>query len=95
MSAYWIARVHVTDPEAYSNYSALAGPAIEEHGGVFLARAGQQIVFEGRAYERTVVARFPDLDAAERCYNSPEYAEARKYAVGAAERHLVAVEGID
>jgi uncharacterized protein (DUF1330 family) len=95
MSAYWIARVHVTDPESYSKYATLAGPAIEKHGGVFLARGGKQTIFEGGAFERTIVARFPSLSAAERCYHSPEYAEARKYAAGAAERHMVAVEGVD
>jgi uncharacterized protein (DUF1330 family) len=95
MSAYWVARVHVTDPQTYSKYAALAGPAIEKHGGVFLARGGKQIILEGGAFERSVVARFPSLEAAEKCYNSREYTEARKYAVGTAERHMVAVEGVD
>lgn len=95
MSAYWIARVHVTNPESYSKYAALAGPAIEKHGGIFLARGGKQTIFEGGAFERTVLARFPSLEAAEKCYHSPDYAEALKYADGAAERHMVAVQGID
>ena len=38
MAAYWIGRVTVTDPEGYANYAKLAGPAIESHGGRFLAR---------------------------------------------------------
>jgi uncharacterized protein (DUF1330 family) len=95
MSAYWVARVHVTDPETYAKYAALAGPAVEKHGGVFLARGGRQVILEGGAFERTVVARFPSVEAAEKCYHSPEYTEARKYAVGTAERHMVAVEGVD
>jgi uncharacterized protein (DUF1330 family) len=95
MSAYWIARVHVTNPEQYDKYAKLAGPAIEKHGGVFLARGGKQVIFEGGAFERSVVARFPNLEAAERCYHSPEYSEARQYTIGASERHMVAVEGLD
>lgn len=95
MSAYWVARVHVTDPETYSKYAALAGPALEKHGGVFLARGGKQVILEGGAFERSVVARFPSLEAAEKCYHSPEYTEARKYAIGNAERHMVVVEGVD
>jgi uncharacterized protein (DUF1330 family) len=95
MSAYWIARVHVTDSERYSKYAALAGPAVEKHGGVFLARGGKQTILEGGAFERTVLAHFPSLEAAEKCYHSPEYAEALKYANSAAERHMVAVQGID
>ena len=95
MSAYRCSRVHVSDPESYAKYAALAGPAIEKHGGVFLARGGKQVILEGGAFERSVVVRFPSLKAAERCYHSPEYAEARRYTVNAAERHMVAVEGVD
>lgn len=95
MSAYWVSRVHVTNPEVYAKYAALAGPAIEKHGGVFLARGGKQVILEGGEFERTVVARFPSLDAAVACYNSPEYTEARTYATGNAVRHMVAVEGLD
>jgi uncharacterized protein (DUF1330 family) len=95
MPAYWCARVHVTDAETYAKYAALAGPAIEKHGGVFLARGGNQVILEGGNYERSVVARFPSLEAAVKCYNSPEYSEARKYTIGTSERHMVAVEGIE
>lgn len=95
MSAYWVSRVHVTDAEEYAKYAVLAGPAIEGHGGVFLARGGRQVILEGGAFERTVVARFPSLEAAERCYLSPEYAAARRFTIGTAERHMVAVEGLD
>lgn len=95
MSAYWCARVHVTDHEAYAKYAVFAGPAIEKYGGIFLARGGKQVVLEGGAFERSVVARFPSIEAAERCYHSPEYSDARKYTIGASERHMVVVEGID
>ena len=95
MSAYWVSRVHVTDAETYGKYAALAGPAIEKHGGVFLARGGAQVILEGGAYERTVVARFPSLEAATTCYNSPEYQAAKIFTIGTSERHMVAVEGLD
>jgi uncharacterized protein (DUF1330 family) len=95
MSAYWVSRVHVTDAETYGKYAALAGPAIEKHGGVFLARGGAQVILEGGHYERTVVARFPSLEAATTCYNSPEYQAAKVFTIGTSERHMVAVEGID
>lgn len=95
MSAYWCARVHVTDPERYAKYVELAGPAIEKHGGVFLARGGRQVILEGGDYERSIVARFPSLEQAVACYNSEEYTHARSFAEGAGERHMVAVEGTD
>lgn len=95
MSAYWVSRVHVTDAETYGKYAVLAGPAIEKHGGVFIARGGKQVILEGGAYERTVIARFPSLEAATACYNSPEYQAAKQFTLGSSERHVVAVEGLD
>lgn len=94
MAAYWVSRVHVTDPEKYAKYVELAGPAVEKNGGVILARGGRQVILEGRDFERSIVARFETVDQAVACYHSPEYSEARQFAEGAAERHMVAVEGI-
>ena len=90
--ALWIAHVTVTDAEAYGRYAAIATEAIAEHGGVFLARAGRYRQMEGRDHARNVVARFPSLDAAVACYESPRYQQALQFAKGAAERDLVIVE---
>lgn len=92
MPALWIAHVHVTDAEAYGRYAALAGPAIEKHGGYFIARAGRYVQLEGNDRARNVVARFPSVEAAETCYHSAEYQAALSHARGAAERDLVIVE---
>ncbi|RKF15193.1 DUF1330 domain-containing protein [Roseovarius spongiae] len=92
MPALWIGHVTVTDEEAYGRYAALAGPAIAKHGGHFIARGGRYVQFEGKARPRNVVARFPSLEAAEACYNSPEYQEALSHARDASERELMAVE---
>ena len=93
--AYWIAHVTVTDEEAYGRYAKLAGQAIAEHGGTFLARGGQAIQKEGRAHPRNVVARFPSLEAANACYESATYQEALSHARGASERDLVLVEALE
>lgn len=94
MAAYWIAHVEVTDPDAYGKYAELAGPAIEAHGGKFLARAGRYVQFEGNDRARNVVVEFPTLEDAVACYNSPAYSEARSHAEGASVRDLMVVEGI-
>lgn len=94
MPAYWIARVTVTDEASYAEYAKRAGPAIVAHGGEFLARGGRYEALEGAARPRNVVVRFPSIEAAEACYASPAYQEALGYAVGAAERELVVVEGV-
>jgi uncharacterized protein (DUF1330 family) len=91
-TALWIAHVSVSDAEAYGRYAAIATEAIAEHGGVFLARAGRYRQMEGRDHARNVVARFPSLEAAVACYESPRYQQALQFAKGAAERDLVIVE---
>ena len=92
MTALWIAHVNVTDAEAYGRYAQAAGPVIAAHGGVFLARASRYVQLEGNDRARNVVARFPSVEHAVACYNSPEYQAALVHAQGAAERDLVVVE---
>lgn len=92
MGALWIAHVTVTDADAYGKYAELAGPAIAQHGGEFIARGGRFVQLEGKERPRNVVARFPDVDSAVACYHSPEYQEALGHARGASERELMVVE---
>jgi len=94
MPAYWMTRVRVTDTEGYGKYAALAGPAIEKHGGRFLARGGRSVTLEGAEYPRNVLVEFPSVEAAETCYNSPEYQEALRFARDASDRLVVIVEGV-
>ncbi len=92
MGALWIAHVTVTNADAYGKYAELAGPAIAKHGGEFIARGGRFVQLEGRERPRNVVARFPSVEAAVDCYNSPEYQAALDHARGASERELMVVE---
>ena len=92
MTALWIAHVNVIDADAYGQYAKLAGPAIAAHGGVFLARGARYVQLEGNDRARNVVARFPSVEAAVACYNSPEYQAALDHARGAAERDLLVLE---
>lgn len=94
MSALWIAHVIVTDEESYGKYAKIATEAIAAHGGVFLARGGRYVVLEGKDSPRNVVARFPSVEAAVECYNSPRYQEALEFARPAAERDLMVVEEV-
>jgi uncharacterized protein (DUF1330 family) len=95
MGALWIAHVKVTDEEAYMKYAAIATEAIAEHGGVFLARGGRYVQLEGNERPRNVVARFPSMEDALACYNSPRYQEALSFARGASERDLMILETDD
>ena len=92
MGALWIAHVTVSDEEAYKKYAVGATEAIAAHGGKFIARGGRFVQLEGKERQRNVVARFPDVDTAEKCYHSDAYQTALSYARGASERELMIVE---
>jgi uncharacterized protein (DUF1330 family) len=92
---YWIAVYRsITKPEALPKYAALAGPAIEKHGGKFLVRGMPAKVYEAGLQQRTVIIEFPSLDAAVAAHDSPEYQAALKEIHGAAERDMRFVEGV-
>jgi uncharacterized protein (DUF1330 family) len=95
MPAYVIAAVNVTNPEAYAEYAKLAPPAIQQHGGRYLARGGKLEVLEGAwPHARTVVVEFATLEQAMNWYRSVEYQAARSKRLGAADFNMVIVEGL-
>lgn len=94
--AYWIARVNVTDPEAYAGYMALGPAALIAGGGRLLSRGGRSVALEGpEPFERTVVIEFPSMEAALACHEGPQYCAAREKRHGAAEVEILIVEGLD
>jgi len=85
----------ISDPDALGEYAKLAGPAIAEAGGRFLARGGQVAAFEAGLQDRTVLIEFDSFDAAVAAYNSPAYQAALKVFGNAAERDVRMTEGLD
>ena len=73
MAALWLSNVLVTNEDEYAKYAKLAGPAITKHGGRFLARGARAVQIEGKEFPRNVVVTFDSIEAAQACYNSPEY----------------------
>ena len=95
MPAYLIVETDITDPEQYEQYKAASPGAIAAGGGRFVVRGGETAVLEGDWNpKRLVVVEFPDLEAAKRFYDSPEYQAAKALREGAAQLNMVAVEGI-
>ena len=95
MTALWIAHVNVTDAEAYGRYAQAAGPVIAAHGGVFLARGSRYVQLEGNDRARNVVARFPSVEDAVACYNSPEYQAALALRLPCSLADIAIVEGYE
>ena len=92
---YWIARVDVTDPDAYKRYVEANAEAFAKYGARFVIRAGRSEAVEGEARQRNVVIEFPDYDTALACYHSPEYQAAMKHRRGAATADILVIEGYD
>lgn len=90
---YIIARVDITDPDAYARYAQAATKAIADHGGKPLARGGRSEALEGKARARNVILEFESYEAARRYFYSGQYQAARALREGAAEIEMVLVEG--
>jgi uncharacterized protein (DUF1330 family) len=95
MKAYWVVRCHVFDANEFKKYVNLSGPIINEYGGTFLARGGNQTEYELTGYERTVLIEFKDIELAKACYNSDKYQNALQHIHKSAKRTVVIVEGIN
>jgi uncharacterized protein (DUF1330 family) len=92
---YWIARVSVTDDEAYRKYIAANAEPFAKYGARFLVRGGTFENPEGASRPRNVVIEFPTYRAALECYRSPEYRHALKLRQASAETDLLIIEGYD
>ena len=91
---YWIARVNISDKEAFNEYAKRAKSAIEKYGGKYVARGGKFYVLEGKhAFDRNVVVEFESVTKAQECFNSNEYQEAKSYRKDKAEFNAIVIEG--
>ena len=94
-SAYILANVDVKDPAAYEEYKRLSTIAMKAHGAEVCVRGGKVEVLEGDWNpQRLVVLKFPNVEAANKFYASPEYGKAREARAGAAIMRMVVVEGV-
>lgn len=90
---YWIARVDVSNPEAYERYRALNGIAFEKFGGRFIVRGPAGKVVKGTPRKHNVVIEFKDYDTALACYDSAEYQAAKVFLDQVGEIDLIIVPG--
>jgi uncharacterized protein (DUF1330 family) len=95
MAGYIIARVKVTDPEKYKNYTAVTPGLIAKYGGRFIVRGGETVTLEGpEETGRVVVIEFDSLEQAKAMYESEEYQNAIELRAGAATAQFIAVAGV-
>ena len=92
---YWIARVDVTNPDAYKGYVAANAVAFKKYGAKFIVRAGTFEAVEGKARSRNIVIEFPSYQAALDCWSSPEYKHAKSLRDGHAVAEVLVIEGYE
>ncbi len=94
MTAYWVARAKINQPEAYKKYTDRVPAILQKFGGKVLARGGEYRILEGpEKFERFVVIEFPSMEKAIACHDSAEYEEAASFRRGAGEVELIIVDG--
>ena len=86
---YWITCYRsVRDEATLANYAKVAGPAIEAHGGRFLARGNPVKTHEAGLNQRLVIIEFESAKKAIEAYESPEYQAALAILRNSAERDV-------
>lgn len=82
-------------PEKSNAYRELAKPALEKHGGKYLAGGGRVIAKENGVAERTILIEFDSLKTAIAAYESDDYQAALKVLDGGADRDIRLFEGAE
>ncbi len=94
--AYWINTFKaIHDAERLAAYIELAGPAMREAGGRFLARGNPAHAFESGTAGRTTLIEFDSVAQAVAAYHSPAYQAALRALGDAAERDIRIIEAVD
>lgn len=92
---YWIVTYRtIKDPDKLAAYAKLAGPAIEQFGGRYVARGNPSKTFEKGLMQRVVVSEFESVEKAIAAHDCPGYQAALKALGDGADRDIRIVEGL-
>ena len=96
MTAYWISIYkEIVDEAKMVAYAELAGPALRDAGGTYVARGLPEQTYEAGEKTRTVVLEFDSVDAARAAHDSPAYQDALRALDGGAVRDMRIVPGVE
>jgi uncharacterized protein (DUF1330 family) len=96
MTAYWITVYkEILDEAKVAAYAELAGPALQEAGGTYVARGLPEQTYESGEKTRTVVIEFESVQAAQAAHDTPAYQEALAALDGGAVRDMRIVPGVE
>ena len=95
MSALFIARINVLDPEQYQKYLDAVPAVIAKYNGKPVARTIKCDTLEGpEENRRIVILEFPSAERAKEFYNSEEYRKVKKLRENAAIGEVIVTETI-
>jgi uncharacterized protein (DUF1330 family) len=96
MTAYWISIYkEISDEAKVAAYAELAGPALRDAGGTYVARGLPEETYESGEMTRTVVIAFESVEAARAAHATPAYQEALVALDGGAVRDMRIVPGVE
>ena len=93
MGAFMIIQADISDPQRFMEYAKRTPELVTKFGGRYRCMRSEVEQLEGKPDNRKiVVSEWPSMDAAREFWNSPEYAEVKKFREGAAEVDVYLVE---
>lgn len=93
--SYMIILAKISDRDAFiSGYSKATAPLVEKHGGRYVMRAPGGTLLEGQWGDGASVAisEWPNREAIQAFWDSPEYAEAKKLREGISDVQVVVID---
>jgi uncharacterized protein (DUF1330 family) len=95
MPAYLLALRKVTDPEKMKQYISRIVPMLEKRNARYLTGTeGHHVLSGGFHPDRAVLIEFPDMQAIEAWYRSPEYQPLDALRKACGEEILIAIDGV-
>jgi uncharacterized protein (DUF1330 family) len=95
MAAYLIVDISVRDEQTYAGYRARVSDQIRQYGGEYLVRGGRVEQLEGDwKPKRMVVVRFESIAAAQKWWDSDDYAELKAIRQASTDTNMIVVEGV-
>jgi uncharacterized protein (DUF1330 family) len=93
VKGYWIVlSADVSDPEAQQTYGKLWAPIAEKYGAKLKPLDLATVLVEPQSTKRVLSVEFASYEQAKACYADPAYAQAKEYALKAANRQLLIIE---
>lgn len=97
MSYYFIVDSYIKgNPEEYAEYVRNVKPIVESYGGQYLVRTDYVESWNKlRAPERSIIIRFPNREAIEKCFASEQYQKIMAGRVNNVDSRAIIVPGVE